>query len=195
MISKITGTVAHIDLRYAIIDVNGVGYKVFLTNDALEHVSHAKDEGSVSLWTYLAVREDALDLYGFKTRDEQDFFELLISISGIGPKSAIGILSNASIDTLKEAIYSGDPSYLTKVAGVGRKSAEKIVLELKDKFGTPGQTEATITFKEGMLAVEGLKALGFGEREAREAVKKVGPSVKKTTDIIKEALKLLGQEK
>jgi holliday junction DNA helicase RuvA len=123
MIAKLTGTIAHIDLRYIILDTAGVGYKVFLTNDALEYVSHDKDN-TVSLWIYTVVREDSLDLYGFKTRDEQEFFELLISISGIGPKTALGILSTASVDTLKEAIYSGDPSYLTKVSGVGRKSAE-----------------------------------------------------------------------
>src|SRR5689334_6113462 len=93
MISHLRGNVIHLDLKYAILDVSGVGYKVAVTTSTLEHLSHVKE--NVSLFTYLAVREDALDLYGFMSKDELDFFELLLTISGIGPKSALGILNTA----------------------------------------------------------------------------------------------------
>ena len=193
MISHIRGTIIHLDLKYIILDVQDVGYKIFVSTSTLEHLAGQKSP--ISLFTYLSVREDALDLYGFNTKDDQEFFELLLTISGIGPKSAMSILSTTTVDTMKEAIYNDDPSYLVKVGGLGRKNAEKIVRELKDKIldlrnqsdeagvGRSNRTEST-------MAIEALMALGFSGETAREAVKKIDKKLS-TSEQVKLALKHL----
>lgn len=173
MISRITGTLIQLDLKTAIIDVAGIGYKVAVGGESIEALAGNIGQ-SVSLFTYLAVRENALDLYGFKNQESLDMFEMLITVSGIGPKSALGILSLASAHTLQEAIMSEDTSYLTKVSGIGKKNAEKIVLELKGKFkDTDYIAGSGKDVSKEALAVEALKSLGFDERAARDAVKKM----------------------
>ena len=128
MIASIKGTVSHIDTKYAVIETGGIGYKVFLTADTIHGLTKDAD---ASLWIYMVVRDDAMDLYGFTSKKDKDFFELLISVSSIGPKSAINILGLVHSDTLASAIRSGSTSHLVKVSGIGRKTAEKIVLELQ----------------------------------------------------------------
>ena len=167
MIGYLKGILAHQDLKSIILDVGGVGYKVHTNTAFLDSKKGAFSE----FWTYLAVRENALDLYGFSTKEELHFFELLISVSGIGPKSAMGILSIASIQNLRHAISTGDTSHLTKVSGIGKKNAEKIVIELKDKLEGLS-VDMSHTVSGDVDALEALKALGYGEREAREAMKK-----------------------
>ncbi len=137
------------------------------------------------------MREDALDLYGFLTEEELNFFEMLISISGIGPKTALNVLNISTVSTLKRAISTNDTSHLTKVSGIGKKVAEKIVLELKDKVGSSDEND--ISLRDEIDAVEALKALGYSQRDAREALKKVEKNIVKTGDRIKEALKILGK--
>ncbi len=190
MISHLRGNVIHLDLKYVILDVSGVGYKVAITTSTLEHLSHNKED--ISLFTYLAVRDDALDLYGFISKDELDFFELLLTISGIGPKSALGILNTASVETIKDAVFGEDPSYLTKVSGIGKKNAEKIVRELKDKIGikTEGSGDRNGKQKESTMAIEALMALGYSTDDARDAIKKVDKSLT-TGEQVKQALKIL----
>lgn len=191
MISRLTGTIIHTDLKYVILDVNGVGYKVSVSPDMFQKMDK---EGKVTFWTYLAVREDALDLYGFPTQSELKFFELLITISGIGPKTAMGILSNASVQSLETAIQTGDTSHLTKVSGIGKKVAEKIVLELKDKVTETAHTpESQAMMKNDSDALEALKSLGYSPTEARDALKALPKTITKTNDKIKEALKFLGK--
>jgi Holliday junction DNA helicase RuvA len=171
MISRITGTLLQLDLKIAIIDVAGIGYKVHMGGETIEALAGNVGQ-SVSLFTYLAVRENSLDLYGFKNQETLSMFELLITVSGIGPKSAMGILAVASEHTIREAIISEDTSYLTKVSGIGKKNAEKIVLELKGKFKDDsyiGGNGKDVT--KQALAVEALKSLGFEERIARDAIK------------------------
>lgn len=187
MIAQLTGTITHKDVRFVVLSTHGVGYKVFVTGSSMEKLREGKE---ATLWTYLAVREDALDLYGFPTKDEQDFFELLISISGIGPKSALGILNVASIKTLRQAVSSGDTSILTKVSGIGRKNAEKIVLELKGKFEATDE-EFGGSMRDEADAIEALKSLGYAEREAREALTKVSKEIVGTGERVKQALKIL----
>jgi Holliday junction DNA helicase RuvA len=185
MIGYLRGKVIKNDVKSILLDVNGVGYKVFTHIGDLEQ----KKSAELELYTYLAVRENALDLYGFVTREELDFFELLLTVSGIGPKSAMAILSVASITTLKTAISTEDSSHLTKVSGIGKKNAEKIVLELKDKIGTyvfDGKFESHDTD-----AIEALKALGYSERESREALKKTIGST--TEEKVRSALKNLNK--
>lgn len=192
MISQLRGNVTHKNSRYVILDVNGVGYKVFVTAEALEKLTLSE---SAFLWTYLAVREDAFDVYGFLTKDELDFFELLISISGIGPKTAISILNLATLPTLERAIASGDSTYLTKVSGIGRKNAEKIILELKDKLITVVEEKVPGAAQSHEDTLEALKSLGFSEREAREALKKVPHDITDTGERVKRALKILSKQK
>ena len=191
MISQLSGQVTHKDSRFLILDVGGVGYKVFATGEMLEKLPAGKN---AKLWTYLAVREDALDLYGFLEKEGLDFFELLISISGIGPKSALSILNLATLPTLHKAIASGDASYLTKVSGIGRRNAEKIVLELKDKLIVVlGEGEKVQTSSQSD-ALEALKSLGYSEREARDALKKVSSEITDTGECVKAALKVLSKQ-
>lgn len=192
MIAHLKGSVLFAGDRYVIIETAGVGYKVRVTTDTLSHLRKSGDK-VVSLWIHTIVREDALDLYGFQNQNEHDFFEMLISVSGIGPKSALGILNVAPIDHLKEAIAMGDTAALTKVSGIGSKSAQKIILELRDKLGGDGSDTGTTMLGDERDAIEGLVALGFVERAAREALKKVSPDTKGTGARIKEALKQLGK--
>ncbi|MEI6316604.1 MAG: Holliday junction branch migration protein RuvA [bacterium] len=191
MIARLTGTIIDIGEKFVVIDVHGVGYKVACANDTLQKLSI---DTQTSLHTYLAVREDALDLYGFASMQEKNFFELLISVSGIGPKGALGILSATSIDTLAHAIGTGDTSYLTKVSGIGRKTAEKIVIELRDKMHAhTNDTETPASLRSESDIIEALKALGYSQNESREALKEISQSVVGTNARIKEALKILGK--
>ncbi len=185
MIGYLKGTLLHQDLKSIVLDVNGVGYKINTNTGILD----SKIGEVTEFWTYLAVRENALDLYGFTSKEELNFFELLITVSGIGPKSAMGILSVASTQNIKHAISTGDTSHLTKVSGVGKKNAEKIVLELKDKIDDWGM-DSQGSISGDVDALEALRSLGYGEREAREALKKVSDT-KDTGEKVKRALKLL----
>ena len=192
MIARLTGTILDIGDKYVVVDVSGVGYKVFCATDTLANLFEGND---ISLHTYLAVREDALDLYGFASLQEKNFFELLISVSGIGPKGALGILSATSIDTLAHAIGTGDTSYLTKVSGIGRKTAEKIVIELRDKMQAHTKnTETPSSLRSESDIIEALKALGYSQNESRDALKEIPQSVVGTNARIKEALKILAKK-
>ena len=196
MIAHLEGTLFFASDRFIVIAVGGVGYKVRVTLDTLRTLRAQTDKEisqSVSLWTHTVVREDVLDLYGFQNQSELEFFEMLISVSGIGPKSALGILNIAPVDHLKQAIAQGDASALTKVSGIGSKSAQKIVLELRDKLGGRGDELAHGALREEHDAIEGLVALGYAERDAREALKGVSVEIKGTSARIKHALKHLGK--
>lgn len=187
MIGHLTGTIIHQDLKSIVLDVGGVGYKIHTNMGTLGGTNaHA-----VSFWTHLAVRENALDLYGFSTKKELEMFELLMTVSGIGPKSAMAVLTAASPTLLRQAILSGDTSHITKVSGIGKKVAEKIVLELKDKIDEEFDGSTPSYASSGDVdALEALKALGYSERDVREALKKVTD----TTDVgekVKKALKIL----
>jgi len=197
MISRLTGTIIHADTRFLIIDVGGVGYKIYTTAGVLEKPVRPGHPGgnlkdTVTFWTYLAVREDALDLYGFPTKDELEFFELLIGISGIGPKSALGILNVTNPATIRKAVATEDPTYLHKTSGISKKNAEKIVLELKNKLVISGE-ETDAAHHYGSDSLEALIALGYAEREAREALKKVPKDITETSECVKHALKILSK--
>lgn len=180
------GIIIHKTEKFLIIKKKGIGYKVH-TMASIINTYELEDE--VSLWIYTAVRENAIDLYGFLTIEEMSFFELLLEVSGIGPRSALSILGIAPIETLKKAIATGDVSYLNKVSGIGKKTAEKIVIELRDKL-ISHKDDSTSLRDEGDV-VEALKALGYSQSEARETLKKIPNEIEKTNDRIKEALRLL----
>src|SRR3989344_5561116 len=184
MIASIEGKIILKEPRFAVLEVGGVGYKVFLSFSSL---AKTKVGENAKFWTHLHVREDAMDLYGFWEKDEMEFFENLISISGIGPKSALGIISLAPVKTLRRAISSGDTSYLTKVSGIGRKTAEKIILELKDKFaGVMEKVGTEMEYDSDIL--DALLALGYTQKEAREMVQKIPENIKGREARLKEAL-------
>ncbi len=188
MISHITGTILHKTDRYIVIDVAGIGYKLHATP---EIIVSTKQTDTVSFWTYLAVREDALELYGFQTVEELNFFEMLIAVSGIGPKGALGIIGAGSVDALKGAIASSDTSYLTKFSGIGRKTAEKIILELRDKLSAHKEEGAGLRGESD--ALEALKSLGYSQQEGRDALKQISSEITDTSARVKEALKILGK--
>jgi len=191
MIGQLEGKVWFKSEKQLILGVNGVGYKVHVTEDTLKNL----DKDAVRLWTHLAVKEDALDLYGFLEKDDLDFFHLMISISGIGPKKALAIMSIAPTSTLKKAVAKGDLAYLTKVSGIGLKNAEKIVLELRDKIVWLGKDAGSDTedMKEDADAIETIRALGYSAQEARDALKQISPETSGVSNKVKAALKSLGK--
>jgi Holliday junction DNA helicase RuvA len=188
MIGYLEGKVVDASDRRLTILVGGVGYLVNVTPDTSKILRGVKKE--IHLHTHLAVREDALDLYGFPTKDELEAFEMLIGVSGIGPRSALAILSIAPVETLRLAISSEDVSYLTKVSGIGKKTAEKIVLELKDKVSPVG---SIASLKGEAEAIEALRALGYSASEAREALKKFSGEEVTTSERVRRALSHLGK--
>lgn len=193
MISHLCGTVLHTTDKTVTLDVNGVGYLVYSTTDTLSRINSFEDE-KVKLWIHMSVRENALELFGFSTLEELDFFQMLIEISGIGPRGALGIIGMGSVDTLKNAIASGDTGYLTKVSGIGRKTAEKIVLELKDKLTLRGHSAESGTLRSESDVAQALMALGYPQHEIRDALKDIPDTATDTNSRIKEALKILGKK-
>lgn len=190
----VRGTIDELGDNYAVVDIGSIGYKVFVTADTL----HGLRVGSpVKFSTHNVVREDADDLYGFVKKSEKDFFTLLIGVSGIGPKSALNILSLVSAETLAGAIRTGSTAHLVKVSGIGRKTAEKIVLELKDKMGGITAGDESGEFSAGMSsdldAIAALMALGYEADESREALKKIDKEITDTGKKVKAALKELGK--
>ena len=189
MIGSLKGIVQYKDLNSIIVDVSGVGYKVMVTT---ETALDTMPDSPIFLWTHLAVRETSLGLFGFLDKETFDIFELLITISGIGPKSALGILNVATPTMLRQAVANSDTSYLTRVSGIGKKNAEKIVLELKDKLKTSIE-DGSIDMRSEGDALEALVSLGYNERDAREALKQVPREVEGASERVKASLKLLSK--
>ncbi|OGI16874.1 MAG: Holliday junction DNA helicase RuvA [Candidatus Moranbacteria bacterium RBG_19FT_COMBO_42_6] len=184
-----TGQIALFRGNYVVVDVSGVGYKIYATEFSMGKIA-GKEE--IELYTHTYVREDTLSLYGFLTLDELEMFELLISISGIGPKAAIGILSIAEPKTIRAAVISGDSSILTKVSGVGKKTAERVILELKNRIAElPGEHQGAA--KADSEAIEALTSLGYTVSQAREALKSVPKGTKDMSEKVRAALKNLGK--
>lgn len=189
MIGSIRGKVILKRDKWLIVEASGVGYKVSVSSDTVSKIPKQGNEAFFFIHTH--VREDALDLYGFLEYPELEFFEMLISVSGIGPKGALAILGVTSIETLRKAIGTGDTSYLTKISGIGKKTAEKIVIELRDKIKKDfGELDGG-SMQGELDALEALKSLGYSQNEAREALKKVSVDLD-TNKKIREALKILG---
>lgn len=199
MIEKIKGYLDYKKGTHAVIDVQGVGYRVNMTPTALTSL---KNESEVEIITYLYVAEGVMELYGFQTQDELEIFEMLIGVSGIGPKSALGVLAVASVDDITTAVAAQDTSLLTKVSGVGEKTAQRIIVDLKDKLekaelkkmkskdGTAAGGEAGAQAE----AVDALVGLGYSVRDARNAVKSVPEREKLDVgEIVRAALRQVGK--
>lgn len=191
MISRLKGILETKAEKYVIIDIGGVGFKVFVSAATLENLPAAGQ--SAALHTHLNVREEALDLYGFLTQEELKFFELLLTISGVGPKVALGVLSIASVKTLVSAVAKGEVEFLTKVSGIGTKIAQKIILELKDKIVKLGFEAGEAATLEDYEVIDALIGLGYTPNQARRAVRDLPKNIKGVEKRIKEALKTLGK--
>lgn len=194
MIGYISGTIQAISGKYAIVDVNGVGYRVTMPAKNLNSI--AKIGSQVKLFTHYRTnpRDGSVELYGFESPEELNFFELLTSVSGIGPKSAQAILSSADLQSLQIGIVRGDDAYLRKVAGLGEKTAQRLVLELKNRIMKADLGVAALSGAgTDAEAIDALVALGYSQYQARDALKQVGKTGK-TEEKIKEALKLLGKK-
>ncbi|MEZ3436062.1 MAG: Holliday junction branch migration protein RuvA [Lachnospiraceae bacterium] len=201
MISYIRGELAAFEDNKVIVDVGGVGYGIFMSSQAMSLLPQAGNE--VKLYTYLNVKEDVMQLFGFLTRDDLHVFKLLIGVSGIGPKGGQSILSVLSPDDLRFAVMAGDVKAISAAPGIGKKTAEKLIVELRDKLSIEDALDHVVsaeTEKGGAAAsligeikseaVQALTALGYGSTEALRAVKKV--TITEDTDVeavLKQALK------
>jgi Holliday junction DNA helicase RuvA len=176
MISQLRGKIISLSPTELILDVNNVGYQIHISLSTFELLEHS--DGERTILTHLHVREDALQLFGFATESERELFRHLISISGIGPKIAQGILSGLQAEELREAIQTGDIAALTSVSGVGRKTAERIILELKNKLGKIELTQTADTPTSAQLknrseALVALMSLGYNRPIAERALRNV----------------------
>lgn len=185
MIGSLKGVVRGVVRDSIILEVNGVGYRVAVLIPTLTSV---REDAPLFLWTHLAVRETAQDLYGFETQDELSWFELLLSVSGIGPKSALGIMNAVDTKSLEQAIGRNDAGMLSKSFGIGKKTAEKIVLELREKVGA-FEDKARESGSDGDV-VDALVGLGYSLREARDAVHAVSKDLVTPESRIREAIRI-----
>lgn len=188
MIASISGQIKSKSGNYVVVEVNGIGYKVFVP---LTYFDTLEENQTVSLFTHQHIREDILDLFGFVSEQELSLFEKLLTVSSVGPKSALAIMSIAKAQQLEEAILAEDLDFLTSVSGVGKKTAQRIILELKSKIVDKG--DKTITGQDREV-IEGLVNLGYTVREAQLIVGKIPASVEGTANKLKEALKILGSK-
>lgn len=194
MISFLRGKVSLKTEKYAIIETGGIGFRVNLSEKTLSKIPQVG--GSLKLFTYLSIKETGWDLFGFLTFEELELFELLISIPGIGPKTAMNILGVASVQDLEEAIVLGDETILGKVSGIGKKMAQKIVLELKTKVKKISKSKTGISKVAGDIEViDALVSLGYKVYEARETLHQLPETVRGVENRIKECLKRLGKTK
>lgn len=191
MIGFLNGIVEFFDQGRLVVNVNGVGYKVFISSDVL---SKTRIGEKIKLHTHTHVREDVLDLYGFLDLLDLRLFENLIGVSGVGPKTALGIFSVGNREIIINSILKGDVSFFTTVPRLGKKNAQKIIIELKGKLGSTGDLDlSSLDSKENSEAVNALKSLGFTIGEINNALKEIDGQAKTTEEKIKLALKYLSK--
>ena len=187
MIAQVVGKISGRTARALIVDTGGVGYEIYCTKDIL---ANTKDGQTVKFFTHFNVREDAQELYGFIKADDLTFFKLLLNVSGIGPRSALNILDVAKPEEIRRAVSNQDAGSLHAVHGIGKKTADKIVVELKDKLelgiasGPVGEDETVM---------EAIINLGYSPSEARQAVRSIKDNGGDLADKVKAALKSLGR--
>ena len=199
MYSYIKGELAEINTDHIVIDVNGIGYMIFIPSQALDYLPAIGE--IIKVHTYLYMREDAMILYGFLTKDELEIFKLLITVSGIGPKGGLAFLSTLSADDLRFAVLSGDSKAIAKAPGVGSKTAQRVIIDLKDKLSLEDAFEKKLEHENEKIniasnsqvkndAVMALNALGYSSSESLKAVSKVEITEEMDVeDVLKAALK------
>ena len=196
MLAYIKGSLEIKTTGYIVIETNGMGYKIFMSETAIERLGEI---GSiVKVYTYMRVREDDVSLYGFNTNEELRMFEMLLSVSGIGAKSAINILSNITPSSFALAVITNDISTLKKLPGIGAKSAQRVILELKDKLKTEEAVAQKETSEEMKVAIEeddkvseaisALQVLGYSRKEIDSAIQKIDTTALSVEDIIRKGL-------
>lgn len=199
MISYIRGELTEVFDEIIVVENNGIGYNIRVPASLLSRIPKVGTD--VKVYTYLYVREDAMNLYGFLTRDDLDVFKLLITVNGIGPKGALGILSTITPDELRFAVLSDDVKLISRAPGIGSKTAQKLIIELKDKLKLEDAFEKKLIHNNEEIAtdldgkneaIQALVALGYGSAEAIKAVRQVEHLDEKDSEsILKEALKKL----
>ncbi len=192
MIYSVSGKLALKGENFVVVEAGGVGLRLYVSKGTRTALPAAGGEGVVRLFSHLHVKEDALDLYGFASQDELEFFGMLISVSGVGPKSALAILDTGPLEELAAAIKENRPDLLTRAAGIGRKTAERVILELKAKVESTRSGAVVERMETDSDLIEALASLGYRRDEARAAIAKVGEEVKGTEERLKAALKILG---
>lgn len=199
MIYNVRGKLTYIDSQFVVVECGGIGFKCFTSLNTAKSIGKVGDE--VNLFTYLSVKEDAMDLFGFLTQSELDSFKLLITVSGVGPKAAVSILSELNPDRLAVAIAAGDIKSITKANGVGKKTAERVVLELKDKMvnvatgevSSAAVSASTIVEESASAdAVAALVSLGFTQSDAAVVVGQMDKSLS-SDEMIRLGLKQLSR--
>lgn len=190
MLSYISGAIKHKTQNSLIILVCGLGYEVFVNKRIVEK---QKLNNEIDLFLYQNVREDAITLFGFENYETLNLFKHLISVSGIGPKSAMSILEIASVQEIISSIQNNDPHLLTKVSGIGKKTAERVVLELKNKFNYSLDSECKDQISTSCDEIDALIALGYSASQARGAIGQISSEIKDIGGRVKEALKFINR--
>lgn len=201
MFSYLKGYLTQKGQNFAVIEVSGIGFKVYTSATTLQSISASEENSPVTFYTYLYIKEGIMDLYGFSSQEELNMFELLISVSGVGAKGAIAILSSLTPSKLAVSLVTNDVASIKKASGIGPKTAQRIILELKDKIkneeliASPQEKSADeaefIANDARSEAVSALMVLGYSKFEAERAVAKASPDLADTEEIIKSALKAL----
>ena len=201
MFAYIKGSLEEKSNNYVVIDVEGIGYKIFMSDNSIQSIGEL--DSIVKVHTHYYVREDNISLYGFLTKEELKMFELLLSVSGIGAKSAISMLSNITPSSFAFAVISNDVTSLKKLPGIGAKSAQRIILELQDKLkdeeklttnGAKEKIELEINSKENVKeAIQALQILGYNKKEIDKAMEKIEDDTISVEELIKKGLVLLSR--
>lgn len=187
MIRSLTGILKAKERNFAVVEVGGVGFKVFVSLRTREKLPALGE--AVAFSTYLHVKEDALDLFGFIDNEELACFEALISVSGIGPRSAIAVLAVAPAEELIAAIANGNADVLDRAAGIGHKTAERIILELKDRMKLISKGGGETSLESDGDIYEALRSLGYSSNQAKSAVAKIDPAMRDVGARLRDALK------
>lgn len=193
MIAYLEGKIIKKGKDFVVVKTSGVGYKVFVNSALLSELMTGE---VVELFIYHHITEQSSSLFGLKNEDEQEFFEMVLSVSGIGPKTALNVLSSASIHEIKNSIASGDPSLLNKVSGIGPKTAERVVLELRNKIGHIEMSSHKESHMNGFASgdeIDALISLGYSMTQARDALRSIDKDISDSGERIKEALKKLSK--
>lgn len=190
MIGMLTGTVALKTTTYLLLNLHGVGYKVLVPIPVLSRLVLNEE---ATLYTHTHVREDLLELYGFSSLEDLRLFEYLIGVSGVGCKSALGIFSNGNRGEIVNAVITGDVSFFTSVPRLGKKNAQKIIIELKNKLGGVDDLDLSSESAEDSEAISALVTFGFTPREADSALRSLNGEAKTIEEKVKLALKYLGK--
>lgn len=193
MISYLQGKIIFQDDKSIIVKTDNLGYQVFVTERFLEKIQQEKIE-NLGLYTYLNVRQESLELFGFINLEELNFFKMLIGVNGVGPRMALHILSLANLEEIKQAIVNNRAEFLTKVSGVGKKTAERVVMELRYKIDDIKIGKDIKLSNEDEEVIDALIGLGYRISDAREALRKMPKDLKNIQEKLKAALKLLGKQ-